>query len=337
MADDTWDAHLGALTRLVTPDSQPNLNPINQRLKNIDAMALSLKFFGYELARTLAAALPVRTGLEPRHVGLGSKPSTQADLESDWAAYWLSQLHVPVVFHRKLWEYAYVLQALWERGQLREGARGLGFGCGQEPLPSYLAACGVTVTVTDLSPEQSEGRGWASSNQYTATIEHAFKRHLVTRERFDANVTLAYVDMNAIPEGLSGFDFCWSICALEHLGSIRQGLDFVRNALSTLRPGGVAVHTTEFNFSNDTETLDNWATVLFQRQHFQALAAELTAAGHTVAPLDFHVGSKPLDKFIDLPPWDNELIKEWSGSAAHLKLAIDGFPSTCFGVIVTKG
>ena len=30
---------------------------------------------------------------------------------------------------------------------------------------------------------------------------------------------------------------------LEHLGSLENGLAFVRNAMSFLRPGGVAVHT----------------------------------------------------------------------------------------------
>jgi len=31
-----------------------------------------------------------------------------------------------------------------------------------------------------------------------------------------------------LPADLTGFDFCWSICALEHLGTIAQGLDFIK-------------------------------------------------------------------------------------------------------------
>jgi cyclopropane fatty-acyl-phospholipid synthase-like methyltransferase len=30
-------------------------------------------------------------------------------------------------------------------------------------------------------------------------------------------------DMNAMPDTLGQFDFVWSACAFEHLGSIRQG------------------------------------------------------------------------------------------------------------------
>lgn len=327
-------------TALTNGQSQPNLNALVDKLKNIDAMALSLKYFGYELAATLAKTLPPCTDSEARHVGLKSKASTQADLESPWASYWCSQLKVPVVFHRKIWEYAYVLQALHDEGLLREGMRALGFGCGREPLPSYLAHTGVKVTVTDLAPERSKELGWVDTRQHTETLDAAWHEKLVDREAFLRNAELRYVDMTAIPGDLTGFDFCWSICALEHLGSIRHGLDFIENSLKTLRPGGVAIHTTEFNFMNDAETIDNWTTVLFQKRHFIAIAERLKAAGHHVAELDFSIGSKPLDKFIDIPPWvhdmTGEMASNWEQSVAHLKLNIDGFASTCFGLIIRK-
>ena len=35
------------------------------------------------------------------------------------------------------------------------------------------------------------------------------------------------VDMRAIPTDLRGFDFAWSSCALEHLGSLGAGMAFV--------------------------------------------------------------------------------------------------------------
>lgn len=327
-------------TVLTNDQSHPNLTPIALKLKNLDAMALNLKYFGYELAAALAKALPPADNVEAAHIGLKSKPSTQADMESPWVAYWCNQLKVPVVFHRKLWEHAFVLQALYENDLLKEGMRGLGFGCGREPLPSYFAGRGIKVTVTDLAPEQSSGLGWTDTRQHTETLEAAFHDNLVERSVFQENASLRYVDMNFIPDDLRDYDFCWSICSLEHLGSIRQGLDFIENSLKTLRPGGVAVHTTEFNFMNDAETIDNWPTVLFQRRHFREIAGRLRAAGHYVAELDFSVGSKPLDKFIDIPPWTYDMTPDmaadWEPNAVHLKLSIDGFASTCFGLLVRK-
>ena len=120
------------LTALVDRRGNPNINALWRIAKDIDLIKLNIKFFGYEIARELAAALPIRQGLAPGHVGLKSKASTQSDLESDWVAYWASELRVPVVFRRKLWELAYVLQALWERGCIERGKRGLGIGCGIE-------------------------------------------------------------------------------------------------------------------------------------------------------------------------------------------------------------
>lgn len=323
----------------VTAEGRPNPADLAITLRNLDNAQLNLKFFGYELARGLAAALPPPTETAPRAVGLGSKASTQADMESDWVAHWCGQLHTPVFFHRKLWELAYVLQAIYEHGHLREGARGLGFGCGQEPIPSYLAAHGVAVTVTDLAAEEAQAAGWAQTHQHAASLDQAFQPHLIDRAHFDALVSLRYVDMTDIPDDLVDYDFCWSICAFEHIGSIAKGLAFVENSLKTLRPGGLSVHTTELNIMPNGPTIDNWPTVLFQREHFTALAERLRAQGHDVAPLDFDIGDKPMDRFIDLPPWGHDMPAEfdrWHGDGAHLKVAVDGFVSTCFGIVVRK-
>jgi hypothetical protein len=334
------NTRLDELLKLLGPNSQPNLNALTLRLRDLHTLALTVKFFGYELARELADKLPPTQAEAPFAVGLQSKASTQADLESDWAGYWLAQLKIPRIFHRKLWELAFVLQALWERGMIDPGRRGLGFGCGHEPIPSYLASRGVVLTVTDIEPDQARSKGWIDSDQHSTTIDSLYMPHLVDRETFDRQVAHRYVDMNAIPAELRDYDFCWSICALEHLGSIANGLSFIRNSLSTLRVGGVAVHTTEFNFLDDTRTIDNWPTVLFQRRHFKALAAQLRQEGHDVAELDFRIGDKPLDKFIDVPPFAHDLpqsiASEWGQSPAHLKISIDGFASTCFGLIITR-
>ncbi len=334
------NAQISKLLQLLGPESKPNLTALTLKLRDLDNLALTVKFFGYDLARKLAEDLPPLRISEPSAIGLRSKPSTQADLESDWTAYWLAQLKVPRMFHRKLWELAFVLQALWEKGMIASGRRGLGFGCGREPIPSYLASRGVQLTVTDIEPEHAQSKGWVDTNQHSTTIDSLFMSYLIDRPTFDQNVRLRYVDMNAIPSDLTNYDFCWSICSFEHLGSIAKGLAFVRNSLNTLRPGGVAIHTTEFNFLNDEATIDNWPVVLFQRRHFIELAERLRKDGHDVAELDFHVGNKPLDKFIDIPPfgndWPSATVPEWGHSPSHLKLSFDGFASTCFGLIVTK-
>lgn len=333
---------LNELVALVDEDSKPNLNALSALTNRIDALSLSVKFFGYELARTLAATLPSSREMPVQEIDLACKPSTQADIAAPWVEHWCHELEIPRIFHRKIWELAYVLQALHRHGSLRPGARGLGFGCGQEPIPSYLASRGVEVTVTDQPPATMVNQGWAQTGQHASSIDASYHSHLVERDVFDRLVSLRYVDMNAIPPDLTDYDFCWSVCAIEHLGSIAQGLAFVEHSLQTVRPGGLSIHTTEFNFANDRETIDNWPTVLFQRQHFQMLADRLAAKGHVVAPLDFDVGHLPLDRFIDVPPyqydWTDAVRQAWERDGTpHIKLAIDGFASTCFGLIVQRG
>ena len=334
-----FDRRLSALLGLVDAESHPKLNPLAIELRDLRILALNIKFFGYELARRVAEALPPRKDLKPVNVGLRCKPSTQADLESEWASYWCQELKTPVVFHRKLWELAYVLQALHEADMLRPDARGLGFGCGEEPIASYLAARGAEIVVTDLAPETREAKGWVETGQHAKSLETVFQPHLVGKEVFEAKVRHRFVDMNAIPQDLRDFDFCWSICALEHLGSIENGMNFVVKAMQTLRPGGIAVHTTEFNFLDGERTLDNWPTVLFQRRHFELLSERLRGDGHKLAPLDFDVGTKPLDRFIDIPPYAHDWpdhLRNWGAESPHLKLSIDGIASTCFGLIIVK-
>ncbi|WCM28042.1 hypothetical protein NDN01_03695 [Sphingomonas sp. QA11] len=324
---------------LVTKDAKPNLNQLAVAAKNIRILELNVKAFGYEMARRLSEALPIPDDTAPRIVALASKPCVQADLESDWAAHWARELRCPVLYHRKLWEYLYVLQAIYEHGHIRPGVRGLGFGCGAEPLPSYLASKAVAVTATDQSLEIAKATGWASSNQHLGTAAGAHQPHLVPQRVFEQFVSFRTVDMNAIPGDLVGYDFCWSICALEHLGSIEKGLAFIEASLATLRPRGLAVHTLEFNIEADGPTIDNWPTVLFQRKHIERLTEKLTREGHEVAALSFDCGAAPMDRFVDLPPWSHDLPVDHAyplGEPRHLKLAIDGFIATSFGLIIRK-
>ena len=96
---------------------QPNFNVITAIAKDLDFIKLNIKFFGYEWPG-LAEAIPPRSNLLPLKHDLMWKPSTQADLESDWAAYWFKELKIGLIYHRKLWEIAYLLQALYNNDMI---------------------------------------------------------------------------------------------------------------------------------------------------------------------------------------------------------------------------
>lgn len=326
------------------PNLVANLDWMRFLSEDMTSVRINIKNFGYTIGRQLAPLLKeIPTASEPRNHHLVSKPTTQADIETSWFVYWCNQLKTAPLYHRKLWEFAFALQALFEAGMLENGKRGIGFGCGEEPLASYFAAKGIQSIVTDLDPEKVKGMGWAETGQHTSAIDKAFYPDIIDRKTFDSHVSLKYVDMNKIPDFKEQYDFCWSICAMEHLGSIQRGLDFVENSLKCLKPGGIAVHTTEFNFLSQDKTVENSSLVLFLRQNFIDLFTKLRQNGHAVLGPDFEVGDKPLDNFIDIPPyqfgtggWFNFNLWGKANQAAHLKITVGGFPSTCYGMIIKK-
>lgn len=241
---------------------------------------------------------------------------------------WCDRLRSPKRFNRKQWEFVFILEVLRQHGMLAPGKRGLGFGCGREPMPAVMAAMGCFITATDLDHERAHHQGWATTNQHSSSLdmlnEWRFCDPVLFRERAEFRV----VDMNQIPEDLRGYDFTWSSCAFEHLGSLRHGLDFVKNSVRCLRPGGIAVHTTEYNISSNDETLESPGLSIYRRQDMERLIAELRDQGHEVFPLNLNPGSSRLDEHVDLPPYK---------ASPHLKLAIDRYLCTSVGLVVLAG
>lgn len=232
----------------------------------------------------------------------------------------------PTVPHRKVWEFAYILAVLQSKDMLSPGKRGLGFGTGEEPLPSTFARAGVEVTATDAPADLEFTDAWTQTGQWSKGLEELWHPELVDRETFFDLVQFRRADMNAISEDLRGYDFCWSACCFEHLGSIRHGLDFLKASLDTLKPGGVSVQTSEFNLGSNTETVESSGLVIFRKQDFETIIKELIDEGHTVEPLNLWPGALPVDEHIDLPPF----------GIPHLKLVIEGMLTTSIGIVITK-
>lgn len=260
---------------------------------------------------------------------LKSSACTQKQLLSDTFQDWTVRLHLSRnVLHRKYWEYCYIAQALHERGLLRPGMRGLGFAVGREPLVALFASLGCDIVATDLDAERAAEVGWVATNQHSSSIDHLNDAGICPAEEFRRRVSFRCVDMNHLPSDLRGFDFIWSSCSIEHLGNIWRGQRFMLNMARCLKPGGVAIHTTEYNVDSDDATLASGCNVVFRRQDLRFMSSLLQTCGHRVEPLDFDTGSDPADLVVDEPP-HNKL--------PHLKLRLGPFASTSFGIIVTAG
>jgi hypothetical protein len=297
------------------------------RLDRAEVAAWDMKVAGSAIARQLYAAgmsgHAVRFPEGPSPAGLEGRLCRQADIESPWLHHWCRRLFSMPIYHRKVWEDCFVL--------------------GQEALPSLLAAEGVEVLATDLAPAARAARGWLRTAQHAGGgLEKLHYPHLIPREAFDARVRYQDCDMRRIPQELrqGGFDLLWSVCSFEHLGSIEAGLDFVVQAMACLRPGGIAVHTTEFNLDADGPTAERGPTVLFQRRHIEALLDRLRAAGHAPLPVDFSPGEGVLDQFVDLPPYadrDNPVLRPVPVDAPSLRVLVRGCVGTSIGLVIRAG
>lgn len=306
-----------AIAQAPAPRPAPGAADPMGELRHLNAKALAASTSLIALGQEAA---PSEAGLEVS--GLVSRPARYRDIQSPWLAYWAGQLDEPVRPHRKLWEFVAILQTLYEQGVLEPGARGLGFGTADEPLPSYLAGLGLSLVATDLPGETERDR--------------LFNPKFVDSAAFDERVEISNLDLRRLDDPtLRGFDFCWSSGVLNNFHALDEAADAVIGAMDVLRPGGVAVHTTDFAFAEDMPFSPKGG-LAFPRRFFERLADQLNGRKHEVAALDFGLGDHPLDGYIDLEPFEvdgADVWRElWQGglNGPHLKICLDGILKTSF-------
>jgi Methyltransferase domain len=264
-----------------------------------------------------------------RRLYFRSSVCTAQDFRNREFQRWRDALAERPRIHRKLWEHVFIAAHLEAGGLLAADRRGVGFGVGQEPLPAAFAARGTSILATDMSPDAATATGWIASQQHAASLDSLNGKGLCPDTAFRRNVAFETCDMTRVPSHYRDFDFTWSSCSLEHLGSIQAGIDFIKASVRTLKVGGLAVHTTEYNVSSNEATIDdNPMLVLFRRRDIERLVSELRADGHHVADVCFDVLSEPIDLFVDVPPFAKE---------THIKLALASFVATSIGLVIQRG
>jgi glycosyltransferase involved in cell wall biosynthesis len=237
---------------------------------------------------------------------------------------WVNELSLnkePDIYNRKCWEWVYIVQALYERGMLAPGKHGLGFAVGCEPLPSLFAKYGVRITATDLPGES--GQAWTGGNQNASSLGELYRPDICDRKTFFKNVQFIPMDMNHIPP-MKDIDFCWSSCAFEHIGSKEDAVNFIVNSLQMLNPGGVSVHTTEYNLSGGSA--DTYWGHVFGHDFLEELNKKITAMGHYFFPLDYRLGTDT----------DDNRIHKWEGNAPHFKLILQDSIATSMGILIVR-
>lgn len=106
-------------------------------------------------------------------------------------------------------------------------------------------------------------------------------------------------------------------------------MQFVVNAVEkTLKVGGVAVHTTEFNLSSNEDTVETGDTVIYRHRDLTELIKRLEDRGHIVQPLTIAPDTHCWDFYVDVPPYT---------TTPHLKLMLGKYVATSVGIVVQRG
>jgi len=256
-----------------------------------------------------------------------SKICNKKDFNSNWYAKCCCEMKQKPIFHRKQWEYCIITEILQERNLLKKGKVGLGFAVGEEPLPALFASYGVYILATDINPKTQTAKLW-DNGQLLKNKNNLYKG-IGDKKLFNKLVKIKSVDMNRIPKSIlnNKFDFTWSSCAFEHLGSIKNGLDFIYNQMKCLKDGGWSVHTTELNLSSNTNTFENENLVIFRLKDIYKIIKKLENNGHWVEPLKINYGFSDIERYVDLPPYQQE---------PHLRLKLDQYITSSIVLIIQK-
>jgi hypothetical protein len=98
--------------------------------------------------------------------------------------------------------------------------------------------------------------------------------------------------------------------------------------MACLAPGGLAVHTTEFNLTSNLSTLESPLLSVYRRYDIDGLAERLAREGHRVPRRNLNPGTGQVDRYVDLPPYN---------SMPHLRLMLDRYATTSIGLYAARG
>lgn len=261
----------------------------------------------------------------------------EEDFHRLWFKSFRKELDQPKnLIHRKIWEYVVIADEFeqWDgMGSETPYLKCLGFGVGLDPIPSWLASQSdvESVLATDLPIDNPAAKDWLDG-QHCSSLDQLYNSKICTKSDFYTKVQFQTLDMNHIPpEFESQFDFTWSCGSFEHIGGIDKSIDFFYNQMKCLKPGGLAVHTTEYNLTSNEDTIDAHNLCLLRKRDIEQIAdrvSEFTGTSSQYA-LDFSLGDSEADTYIAKPPHDED-------EPYHLKLQVGNYVTTSILLVATK-
>jgi SAM-dependent methyltransferase len=173
-------------------------------------------------------------------------------------------------FHRKQWESAMIFLALRQAGKLRPDNVGLSMGGGKELVLYALAPHLRQLVVTDLYDTQTD---WdCAKTDDPDTFIRQNKPFPVDDEKLKA----LRMDMRQLTFPDRSFDFCYSTCAVEHIGKREDFLRHFNEVARVLKDDGLYVFTTEVLYGD--QTIEDEHNYVFSLRELHEIIADSNLA-----------------------------------------------------------
>lgn len=210
----------------------------------------------------------------------------------------------PGRLRRKDWEFAQAVYGLRRLGCLAPEAEALGIGSGHEPILFFLARRLARVVATDI---YAGDFGAHEADARMLTQPDLFAPHAYPAERLEVR----RMDARSIDYASESFDVVFSFSSIEHFGSRPAQRRCLAEIGRVLRPGGIAIVTTEI-------ILNRWG---WHGEYFRPatlLGRLLPESGLHLAGggFDFSTGEETLAAVVRIPEERERLphlvLKRWN-------------------------
>ncbi len=236
-------------------------------------------------------------------------------------------------FHRKQWEFAMIFLALRRLGLLNEENIGLSMGGGNERVLYSIARYVKKLFVTDL---YSDTTGWDCARTDDPTD---FIRSSKPFDVDDSKIEALRMDMRDLQFEDNTFDFCYSSCAIEHIGDYEDFVKHFNEVSRCLKEGGIYVLTTEFQF--DDKTIEDPNNYIFAANYLKDILnnIDLSLIVEPMVSLTEHEANLPLpvnvNKLFKTGSLDDD--KDKFPVYPHILLLRGKYPFTSISFILKKG
>jgi len=243
-----------------------------------------------------------------------------------------NEIREPAKFHRKQWEFGMIFLTLKKFGFLSENKKGLSLGSGNERILYSIANHVNKLVITDLYDKNTE---WDCAR--TGDPDYLIKSNKpfpVDNNKLQA----IRMDMRSLEFDNDTFDFCYSSCAIEHIGGYDDFLKHLNEVYRVLKEDGIYVLTTELLFGE--KTIEDPHNFYFVKEYLDKLINESKL--HLLCDIDCslsqHSGNLPFpSNFRDLANSSQQgLIKELFDFIPHIILLKGKKPFTSVLIILQK-